>query len=934
MNIAHWLKMRTGSADHGRRTASLMTLSSRRLSIVIALVAVLFLVGGSYVVLAFGRYGEELERRVLSQMVSAAAASFPVDAVAQLTVTPSDIGTAAMGEVHRALQRFQQAVPQSRYTYLMALRDDQVIYIIDNGPFDAADFIAPGTIYDEATAELRSVFTTGTAVVEGPVPDHWGNWVSGIAPLFAEPGGPVIAILGIDIDADRWSATIDRYRLFGLAVVIALASIVGLFVAIIVIQGWLGAKLAAANRIVESTATVVYRMKVAPGMPITYVSNNIARFGLTPGDVIGSPNLWQDIMHPDDRLGAMADTEAICSGSKGSIAWERRLRDADGSYKWWRGRVSCLRDADGAPIALEGVLDEIDDRKRAEQQLLFTNTLLTTQMETSPDGILVVDETAHIVTFNRRFADMWAIPFVCVGGDDARPLSTVTAMMKDGEAFLARVRHLYEHPEEAGSDELETKDGRFIERHTAGMRTPDGRYLGRVWFFRDITARRAAEEQIRHSARHDGLTGLANRRVFAEAINRAIASARRGSRTFAVLYLDLDHFKDVNDTLGHPIGDELLCAVAGRLRSNVRETDTVARFGGDEFAVIAADIEEPSDAAILADALLRELARPYAIKGNDVRCGASIGIVVYGPDEPDAETLLAHADLALYRAKSEGRGRYRFFTDAMDSDVRARVTLSAELRLAIDSNVLFLLYQPQVDLKTRRITGLEALVRWRHPARGTLLPAQFLPVAETTGLGFALDRWVLREACRQARAWLDAGIAPPRVSVNLCAMQGKKPADLERDVAAALAEAGLPPDRIELELSDAMLREASPQFFATLLELHQRGTTFAADDFGTGISSLIHFRRLPIDRIKLAPSIVAQITTEPDIAAIVRTTIGLALEIGIMPVASGVETQEQLDLLTEWGCREAQGFHFAGPVSSVQVTPLLRAGTIDGDQAA
>jgi diguanylate cyclase (GGDEF)-like protein/PAS domain S-box-containing protein len=934
MNIAAWLRTRTGPADLGRHTATVTALSSWRLSLLVALVAVLFVVGGSYVVVAFGRFGEELERRALAQMVSAAAASFPIDAVARLTGTNSDIGTPAMGEAHQALRRLQQAVPRSRYTYLMALRDGQVVYLVDNEPLDAADFVAPGTIYDEATAELRSVFTTGTAVVEGPVPDQWGNWVSGLAPLAERPGGPVIAILGIDIDADQWSATIDRYRLFGLAFVIALASIVGLFGAIVAIQGRLGAKLADANRIVESTATVVYRMKVAPGMPITYVSNNLARFGLTPGEVIGSPNLWEDILHPDDRPGAIADTKAILSGAMGSVAWERRLRDADGTYKWWRGRVSCLRDVDGTPLALEGVLDEIDDRKRAEQQLLFNNTLLTTQMETSPDGILVVDEAGRIVTFNRRFADMWAIPFITAGDNDERALLTVTGMMKDGEAFLARVRHLHEHPEEVGYDELETKDGRFIERHTAGLHTPDGRYLGRVWFFRDITARRVAEEQVRHSARHDGLTGLANRGVFAEAIDRAIASARRGGRTFAVLYLDLDHFKDVNDTLGHPIGDELLSAVAGRLRSNVRETDTVARFGGDEFAVIAADIDQPSDAAMLADALLRELATPYAIKGNEVRCGASIGIVVYGPDEPNAVTLLAHADLALYRAKSEGRGRYRFFTDAMDIDVHARVTLSAELRLAIEADELFLLYQPQVDLKTRRIAGLEALVRWRHPVRGVLSPAQFLPVAETTGLSFALDRWVLREACRQARAWIDAGIAPTRVAVNLFALQAKKPADLERDVAAALTEAGLPPGRIELELSDALLRKASPRFSASLFELHRQGTTFAVDDFGTGISSLIHLRRFPIGRIKFAPSIVAQITTEPDIAAIVRATIGLAPEIGFIPAASGVETREQLELLTEWGCREAQGFRIAEPLSSAQVTPLLHAGTIGGDRAA
>jgi diguanylate cyclase (GGDEF)-like protein/PAS domain S-box-containing protein len=892
----------------------------------ISLLSVLYAIAGVYTVHALGHYGERLERRVLAQMASAAAAALPVDAIAKLNGTPSDVGTPAMREAQQALLRLQKAVPQSRYAYLMAMRDHDVIYLVDNEAPDVLDFVEPGTIYEEATPELRSVFRTGRAVVEGPVQDQWGNWVSGLAPVSA--GGKVIALLGVDIDADRWRDTINRYRLFGLLLVLALACIISLFGVIVIVQGRLGARLADAYRIVENSSTIVYRMKVAPGLPITYLSNNVARFGLKPDEVVGSPNVWQTFLHPDDLAEVDAETERVLSGVVETATWERQLRDADGTYKWWRGRVRCIRNRSGAPVALEGLLDEIDDRKSAERQLLFSNTLLTTQMETSPDGILVVDELAHIVTFNQRFADMWNIRFICVGGDDSGVLAAVTAAVTDEVKFLARVRYLYEHPREASHDELRTKDGRFIERHSAGLHTGDGRYLGRVWFFRDITARRVAEEEVRHSARHDRLTGLANRTVFAEAVEKAIASAQRGGKTFAVLFLDLDHFKDVNDTLGHPVGDELLRAVADRLRSNVRETDTVARFGGDEFAIIAADIDEPSDAAVLGDALIGVLTGPYLLGGNDVRCGASIGIAFYDLEEPDAETLMSHADLALYLAKAEGRGRYRFFTDAMDADVHARVTLSSELRTAIDSDQLFLVYQPKVDLKTKRITGAEALVRWRHPGRGTLAPEDFLPSAETSGVVFLLDRWVLQQACRQVRAWLDAGLAIARLTVNVCAMQGKKPADFERDVSAAVLEHRLPPGALEIELPEVMLRDPSPQLRATLMALRDRGLRLAVNDYGTGISSLDHVRRLPIDRVNFPPCVVSQLTIDSAAAAVARADIGLARELGIITAANGIEKQDQVDRLVAWGCVEGQGFLFAKPLSSDEVAQFFRSGIV------
>ena len=449
-----------------------------------------------------------------------------------------------------------------------------------------------------------------------------------------------------------------------------------------------------------------------------------------------------------------------------------------------------------------------------------------------------------------------------------------------------------------------------------------------VGILRDITDRKRSEAQIARLARYDHLTGLANRTVFVEALQHAIARAHRGGPKFAVLYLDLDHFKDVNDTLGHPIGDLLLQWVAARIQSGVRQTDTVARFGGDEFALIAADIRNPEDAAVLADKLLRSLAEPLTIEGNEIRSGTSAGIAVFGADSPDAETLLSHADVALYRAKAEGRGAYRFFTDAMDAEVRTRVVVAAELRTAIATAQLFLMYQPQVDLATGRIVGLEALVRWHHPTRGVVRPAFFIQIAERSGLIVPLGRWVMRQACEQTKEWLNAGIALPLIAVNLSALQFKTPLELEKTISTILEETGLSPNQLELELTESALMEASREHNDVLVRLREKGLRIAIDDFGTGYSSLDYLRRFRVDRIKIAQSFIADLGVASGSAPIVRAALGLARELGIEVVVEGVETAVQLELLKAWGSRVVQGYHFSKPLAAADATALLKIGRI------
>jgi diguanylate cyclase (GGDEF)-like protein/PAS domain S-box-containing protein len=473
-------------------------------------------------------------------------------------------------------------------------------------------------------------------------------------------------------------------------------------------------------------------------------------------------------------------------------------------------------------------------------------------------------------------------------------------------------------------------DGSIKWVHDIGRNVYDaeGRHVRTIGTTQDISERKKAEEQIARMAHFDYLTGLANRRTFVDALRREISRVGRGGKNFAVLYLDLDHFKDINDTLGHPIGDLLLQSVAERLQAAIRITDTVARFGGDEFALINTDINEPADAAVLADKVLTAIGAPFLLGGDEIRTGASIGIAVYRADSPDAEMLLSHADLALYRAKAEGRGTHRFFTEAMESEVRTRVTLGAELRKAIASGQLFLMYQPQVDADTGRIVGLEALVRWRHPERGLVSPGEFIPVAERSGLIVALGNWVMREACRQTRKWLDAGLAPKLIAINLSGLQFKTPLELETNLAAVLKETGLPSKLIELELTESVLMEASGEHNDVLLRLRKEGFRLAIDDFGTGYSSLDYLRRFPVDRIKIAQNFIFGMMESSDSRIIVKAAVGLARELKLDIVVEGVENAEQLKLLRSWGCRTIQGYYYSKPLPANEISAILRTGGI------
>ncbi len=461
-----------------------------------------------------------------------------------------------------------------------------------------------------------------------------------------------------------------------------------------------------------------------------------------------------------------------------------------------------------------------------------------------------------------------------------------------------------------------------IEDSAAPIHDRRGTVTGAVMVFHDVTTARALSLRMAYLAQHDALTDLPNRIMLGDRLKQAIALAYRRKRKLALLFLDMDRFKHINDSLGHTIGDRLLQSVAHRLQACVRSSDTVSRQGGDEFVILLSDMAHPEDADISADKILAALSAPHSIDQHDLHVTGSIGIATYPDDGVDSDTLLQHADLAMYHAKEMGRNNVQFYKAEMNVHAVERHSLEDGLRKALERKEFELHYQPKINLATGAMIGVEALIRWRHPQRGLVPPSQFIPIAEESGLIVEIGRWVLREACRQARAWQDAGLPVIRLAINVSAVE-LRTKDFVAGVRAILADTGLDPHCLEFELTETFLMEASSSTAAVLQALKDLGLQIALDDFGTGYSSLSFLRRFPIDTVKIDQSFVRDMTTDADDACIVRAVIGMGESLHLNVVAEGVETREQLAFLRRHKCPAGQGLHFGRPLVAAEFAEVL-----------
>jgi len=477
-----------------------------------------------------------------------------------------------------------------------------------------------------------------------------------------------------------------------------------------------------------------------------------------------------------------------------------------------------------------------------------------------------------------------------------------------------------------------TRDGGTIDILLSAVaeRDEQGQLLGSLAVLTDVTERLQTEDEVRQLAYYDTLTGLPNRTLFRDRLSRELMRAHREGSTLNVMFLDLDQFKGINDTLGHAAGDSLLRSVASNLRNCLRDVDTVARFGGDEFVVLLVGLDEEQDPSIFARRILDAVAQPVTIEGKEFFTTASIGIAACPTDGTDVETLLRKADIAMYEAKERGRNTYQFFSAELNQKTLERLQIETALRQALARKELFLSYQPQLDLDNGEIIGIEALLRWQHPAQGLVPPEQFIPVAEKTGMIIPIGEFVLRNACIQAKAWQGLGLPPVRIAVNVSARQFRQHDFVDR-VEGILRETGLPPDLLELELTESTVMENVQSTIMTLTDLKIRGIRLAIDDFGTGHSSLVYLKHFPIDRIKIAQEFVRDIPKDPDNEAIIGAIIAMAESLNLKVIAEGVERREQLSFLHDRRCKEMQGFYFAQPMPPDQLAEML---TLKAGQSA
>ncbi|HEY0846453.1 MAG TPA: EAL domain-containing protein [Noviherbaspirillum sp.] len=575
------------------------------------------------------------------------------------------------------------------------------------------------------------------------------------------------------------------------------------------------------------------------------------------------------------------------------------------------------------PQALRSIIE----RKKVEEALFVEKERARVTLESIGDGVLSTDVAGNVTYLNAQAERMtgWTRAeahghpvieiFRLIDGDTREPARNPVEMVIAREKNLA----LYARSVLIRRDGYETP----IEDSAAPIFDRTGEVTGAVVTFHDVSEMQAMAQKMAHLAEHDYLTGLPNRLLLHDRLTQAVAYAKRHHTQVAILFLDLDNFKHINDSLGHSVGDKLLESVATRLTAQVRHSDTVSRLGGDEFVVLILEDSNAEHSTVAAEKILRALAEPHHLAGNALYITTSIGISLYPADGDDVETLIKNADTAMYHAKKKGRNNFQFFNHEMNVRAVERQSTEAELRQAIERNEFVLHYQPKIDLETGKVTGAEALVRWHHPQRGIILPASFIPVAEDSGLIVAIGRAILRQACLQIKTWQDEGMENFVVSVNVSAMEFHEK-NFVQNVRQVLQETALEPRLLQLELTESVLMHNADTSVPILGELKQLGVQLAVDDFGTGYSSLSYLSQFPIDVLKIDQSFVQKISTDSGNGVIVSAVIGMGTSLGQRVIAEGVETQEQLQFLNSLQCNEGQGHFFSAPVSAAELGRYFR----------
>lgn len=663
------------------------------------------------------------------------------------------------------------------------------------------------------------------------------------------------------------------------------------------------------RRLVEAVTDYIYTVEIVDGEPARtrHCPKCEAVTGYTPEEYAADPSLWFRMVHPDDRDTVLEMASKMVTGES-AVVFEHRILHKNGSVRWVRNTKVSYYDATKGAFVYDGLICDITEHKAMDEALRVSEEKFRTLFNSAGDAILITDAEGGILEANQVACN-------CLDYEREELLRMNSADISVSESpmtkqWLREVRgetaHIFETV-------LVTRSMRTIPVEVSARLISYGNSEAILCIVRDVTERKNFEEQLRRQANFDLLTGLPNRTLLYDRLANAIIYKDRHHQSLAVMLLDLDRFKYINDTLGHSVGDLVLKGAAKRLQKGIRKYDTVARLGGDEFVIVLNDITTIRNVARFAEKVLGFFADPFEVNGQEIFITASIGVTVFPADGDSVDSLLKNADVAMYHAKEQGRNNYQFFTSEMNLKGGEQLVRETRLRRALERNEFVLHFQPRIDQSGGDITGVEALIRWQPDGSTPVLPGEFIPLLEETGLIVPVGEWVIRTACAQNRAWQESGLPPFRVAVNISARQFRQKG-LPRTIRRILKETGLDPQYLEIELTESVLMADADETAVKLDELKRMGVTISIDDFGTGYSSLSYLKRFPIDLLKIDRSFVDGLVTDPNDTAIVTTIIVMAHALKMRVVAEGVETREQQEFLLQHRCEEVQGYYFSRPL--------------------